>query len=102
MPSKSTVDKKNYIVLGILIRSSRINQGYSLRDLAELTKISHTLISNIEKGKLIPTEDTLWRANVYKCADKSSHPHWLTWNRVDRVKPDFHRPEFFGTLVFKN
>jgi len=41
-----------------------------------------------------------WKANFYKCADLSSHPHWLTWSVVDVPKPDFHRPEFFGTLIF--
>jgi len=64
MQNINMVDKKNYIVLGILIRSSRINQGYSLRDLGELTKISHTLISNIETGKQIPTENTL--ADIFR------------------------------------
>jgi len=52
-------DKNNYKILGILIRSERINQGYSLRDLGSLAKISHTLISNIEKGMQTPTPDTL-------------------------------------------
>jgi hypothetical protein len=41
-----------------------------------------------------------WRANFHKCADKPSHPHWLTWARVDLPAPDFHSPEFFGRLVF--
>ena len=40
------------------------------------------------------------RANVYKCADKSAHPHFLAWNRVDTPAPDFHRPDFFGELTF--
>ena len=40
------------------------------------------------------------RANFYKCADKSAHPHFLSWNPVDVPAPDFHRPEFFGELVF--
>lgn len=59
MVNSKRVDKKNYIVLGILIRSSRIDQGFSLRDLAKLTNVSHTLISNIETGKQIPAENTL-------------------------------------------
>jgi len=42
-----------------------------------------------------------WRSNFYKCADKTSHPHWLTWALVDKPEPDFHLPEFFGTLQFK-
>jgi hypothetical protein len=40
------------------------------------------------------------KANFYKCGDKLSKPHYLTWNRIDTPKPDFHRPEFFGTLRF--
>ncbi len=47
-----------------------------------------------------PGPGVLWRANFYKCGDSTSHPHWLTWAKVDRPKPDFHRPEFFGELEF--
>jgi len=42
-----------------------------------------------------------WRANFYKCGDKTSNPHWLTWSVVDYPEPRFHMPEFFGTLEFK-
>lgn len=42
-----------------------------------------------------------WRANFYKCGDRTSHPHWLAWSPVDVPKPDFHRPEFFGILEFE-
>jgi hypothetical protein len=42
-----------------------------------------------------------WRANFYKCGDKTSHPHWLTWAPVNYPKPRFHLPEFFGWLEFK-
>ncbi len=40
------------------------------------------------------------RANFYKCADLSAHPHFLSWNKVDVPTPNFHLPEFFGTLYF--
>lgn len=40
------------------------------------------------------------RANVYKCADKSAHPHFVSWQPIDTPSPDFHRPEFFGQLYF--
>ena len=40
------------------------------------------------------------RANFYKCGDLTAHPHFLSWNPIDTPKPDFHRPEFFGELVF--
>ena len=47
-----------------------------------------------------PGTGTIWRANFYKCADQTSHPHWLTWATVDYPRPKFHLPEFFGKLVF--
>ena len=40
------------------------------------------------------------RANFYKCGDKLSVPHFVTWNPVGTEKPDFHRPEYFGFLKF--
>ena len=48
-----------------------------------------------------PAPGVSWRTNFFKCADETSQPHWLTWARVDRPKPDFHVPEYFGTLEFK-
>jgi len=40
------------------------------------------------------------RANFYKCGDKLTVPHYLTWSPVGTPKPDFHRPEFFGIVRF--
>lgn len=48
-----------------------------------------------------PGKGVQWRANFYKCGDKTSHPHWLTWAKVERPRPDFHVPEDFGVLEFK-
>lgn len=41
------------------------------------------------------------KANFYKCGDDTSKPHYVTWNAVRTERPDYHRPEFFGTLVFE-
>ncbi|GAB1359342.1 carbohydrate-binding family 9-like protein [Porphyromonadaceae bacterium] len=38
--------------------------------------------------------------NFYKCGDLTPHPHYLTWNPIDTPQPDYHRPEFFGKIVF--
>lgn len=46
-------------------------------------------------GEIIGQE---WRANFYKCADETSHPHWASWSPVDAL--NFHRPDCFGTLRF--
>lgn len=40
-----------------------------------------------------------WRANFYKCGDRTSHPHWLTWAPVVSG-PNFHQPADFAPLVF--
>jgi hypothetical protein len=41
-----------------------------------------------------------WRVNFYKCADRTSHPHWLTWAPVDSPAPNFHLPDAFGIMEF--
>lgn len=41
-----------------------------------------------------------FRANFYKCGDKLSVPHYVTWNAVKTKNPDYHRPEYFGELKF--
>ena len=41
------------------------------------------------------------RSNFYKCGDKLSQVHYLSWNPIETEDPDFHRPEFFGVLEFE-
>ena len=40
------------------------------------------------------------RANFYKCGDKLPEPHFLSWNNIAAVAPDFHLPKYFGLLQF--
>lgn len=40
--------------------------------------------------------------NFYKCGDKTSEPHFVTWNPINTEKPDYHRPEFFGQILFQH
>ena len=42
----------------------------------------------------------IFRANFYKCGDKLTVPHYVTWNPVGTKKPDYHQPEHFGLLKF--
>jgi hypothetical protein len=42
----------------------------------------------------------IFRANFYKCGDKLTVPHYVTWNPVGTDKPDYHQPEHFGLLKF--
>lgn len=41
------------------------------------------------------------KANFYKCGDELPHKHYLCWSDIHKEKPDFHSPEFFGTLFFE-
>ncbi|MEZ5071057.1 MAG: carbohydrate-binding family 9-like protein [Bacteroidales bacterium] len=47
-----------------------------------------------------PGPGVVWRGNFFKAAVGSGNPHYLTWSPVNVEIPDFHRPEFFGTLEF--
>jgi hypothetical protein len=40
------------------------------------------------------------RANFYKCGDGLPVPHFVAWSNIESDKPDFHLPQFFGTLLF--
>ncbi len=44
------------------------------------------------------TPGSTFRCNFYKCGDKTKFPHYVTWAPIDVPAPDYHRPEFFGTL----
>ena len=48
-----------------------------------------------------PKRGVAWKANFYKTASLSSNPHWITWSPVNNPKPNFHLPQFFGTLEFQ-
>ena len=48
-----------------------------------------------------PAKGIKWKANFYKTGSETSNPNYLTWSFVDNPQPDFHLPQFFGTLEFQ-
>ncbi len=50
-------------------------------------------------GPTRPRSGDEWRANFYKCADATSHPHWASWNPIGE-RLNFHCPDHFGRLRF--
>ena len=40
-------------------------------------------------------------SNVYKCGDETEFEHYGCWKMVDREKPDFHKPEYFGRMIIE-
>ncbi len=104
--------------------NNKETDGFVSMDDCRQVKISHSLTKDVTKEITEPLNWTLeysipfsvlskymkieqpgpgvsWRANFYKCADNSSHPHWLTWTLVDYPRPKFHLPQFFGRLDFE-
>ena len=49
---------------------------------------------------VIDLKGKIFRANFYKCGDKLTVPHYVTWNPIGTAEPDYHRPEHFGLLKF--
>jgi hypothetical protein len=41
------------------------------------------------------------KANFYKCGDNMPQKHYLSWHPIAIEKPNFHRPDHFGTLYFE-
>lgn len=40
------------------------------------------------------------RVNFYKCGDLMPQPHFVSWNRVNSSRPDFHLQEYLAPLTF--
>jgi len=43
-------------------------------------------------------DSSIWQGNLYKCGDKTSHPHWAAWSPVREL--NFHQPQHFGEFIF--
>ncbi|MDE6084984.1 MAG: hypothetical protein K2G40_01090 [Muribaculaceae bacterium] len=41
------------------------------------------------------------RGNFYKCGDLLPTPHFLSWNPIEIPAPNFHRPDYFGKIIFE-
>lgn len=48
-----------------------------------------------------PAKGVNWKANFYKTGSRTSNPNYITWAVVDFPRPNFHLPQFFGTLQFQ-
>ncbi len=71
MNKRLKLEKQNLKALGIIVRVTRVRMGYSLRDLAQLTNVSHTSISNFEKGIITPHNDTI--SHIFKILNLEFH-----------------------------
>jgi len=63
--------------------------------------VTFEMLSEFASQPVSPAPGTIWRANFYRCGGRTD-PQYACWNHVDAPEPDFHRPEFFGELIFSN
>lgn len=48
--------------------------------------------------QLYGTIGNIWKANFYKCGDDCEQMHFLSWNKIETETPNFHCPEYFGSI----
>ncbi len=104
------VPKKNYTILEAE-EIKKIEIAHTMPETVD-PEISHLVnwtleyrlpINILEKYSKVsrPGKGVIWKANFYKTAGNNSNPHWITWSNINQKKPDFHLPQFFGTLKFQ-
>lgn len=82
--------------------SSLGNEGFETKVGEFEWKITVALpVELFSLNQLSPLSGRQVKANFYKCGDDLPEKHYLSWNKIGTEKPDFHRPEFFGTLCFE-
>ena len=71
----------------------------------EWSILIHLTLSEIEKVFGVKPDTFVsgyaFRANFYKCGDKTDVVHYNMWNRVDTKKPSYHEPNYFGKLIME-
>ena len=71
----------------------------------EWSILIHLTLSEIEKVFGVKPDTFVsgytFRANFYKCGDKTAVVHYNMWNRVDTKKPSYHEPNYFGKLIME-
>ena len=87
------------VVIAIPLKLFSLNDAATSPDdalinLNEVVKAGNAMTGTKLNGKTA-------RANFYKCGDDMAVPHYISWNPIGCPRPDFHRPEYFGTLKFE-
>lgn len=85
-----------------IVRYTQVKHKYEndrqTADWLAFLQIPKTVIGFKKEEKL---SNQILKANFYKCGDETPEPHYLSWNPIDLPEPNFHVPQFFGTLKFE-
>ena len=77
-----------------------VSRGGGKRDSFCWELITEIPFTALFKTDFAPQDGTVIKANIYKCGNKLPSPHFLSWQPIHTEHPDFHRSEFFGSLIF--
>lgn len=97
-PSKterSFLDKevmKRIVTHASIVRHEEDNIQWELTAAIPVTSFVHSTIDKLQGSSC--------NANFYKCGDLLSDPHFVAWSNIGSPSPNFHLPEYFGTLEF--
>lgn len=57
-------------------------------------------VSSFVHSSIGSLQSTGCNANFYKCGDLLSDPHFVAWSNIESASPNFHLPEYFGSVEF--
>ena len=65
--------------------------------------VSYTIPTGFlnEHFDFTPKSGDVMHGNFYKCGEATAQPHYGMWQPYAIEKPDYHRPELFGTLIIE-
>ncbi len=98
MPPEKDSRKKNLKMFGKIFRMQRIKKGYSLRGIARSVNMAHTIISDIENGKIYPNIETL--RLIFKHVDVD---FLIDENEISVIRNDidtFNEAVYFREIAF--
>lgn len=63
--------------------------------------VDYCLIEDVFKKEFNPLTDDFY-FNVYKCGDKTTHPHYGSYKKMTTLPPGFHNPTLFAKADIAN
>ncbi|MFH6602800.1 carbohydrate-binding family 9-like protein [Maribacter algicola] len=98
---------RTFVDPGIIEKEIKVNSTLGNRPFIEKSG-NHTWemtiiipATSLVRDKHIRLKGLSAKANFYKCGNKTAEAHYISWNPVGTDSPDFHRPEFFGQVIFE-
>jgi hypothetical protein len=75
-----------------IVRNEHEDINWELTAAIPVSSFVHTSIDKLQGVSC--------NANFYKCGDMLAEPHFVAWSNIESATPNFHLPEYFGTLEF--